>query len=128
MSQVFLKNACLKTVSLKVYLFQDAQFENCNLRNCQIKNSNLTRVDFTETTFDKCCFEKVEKGSLVKGWFESCDFFDTDFKGFEGMSLIQTAVVDSKFSKFNKSIEFKGEFFLIDILHSGNGINEMFIE
>ena len=51
-----------------------------------------------------------------------------DFKGFERMSLIQTAVVDSKFSKFNKSIEFKGKFFLIDILHSGNGIDEMFIE
>lgn len=102
--------------------FQDAEFENCNLINCQIKNCNLTRVDFTEITFDKCYFEKVEKGSLVKGWFESCDFLDTNFKGFEGMSLIQIAVVDSKFSKFNKSIEFKGEFFLIDILHSGNRI------
>jgi hypothetical protein len=44
------------------------------------------------------------------------------------MSLIQAAVVDSKFSKFNKSIKFKGEFFLTDILHSGNGIDEMFIE
>ena len=117
------KNCIFESIS-----FQDAEFENCNLRNCQIKNSNLTRIDFTEMTFNKCCFEKVEKGSLVKGWFESCDFFDTDFKGFEEMSLIQTAVVNSKFSKFNKSIEFKGEFFLIDILHSGNGINEMFIE
>ena len=41
---------------------------------------------------------------------------------------IQTAVVDSKFSKFNKSIEFKVEFFLINILYSGNGIHEIFIE
>ena len=79
-------------------------------------------------TFDKCCFAKVEKGSLVKGWFKSCDVFDTDFKGFEERALIQTAVVDSKFSKFNKSIEFKGEFFLIDIVYSGNGINEIFLE
>jgi uncharacterized protein YjbI with pentapeptide repeats len=108
--------------------FQEAQFENCNLINCQIKNSNLAKVDFTETTFDKCCFERIEKGSLVKGWFESCDLFETNFKGFDGIPLIQTAVVDSKFSKFNKSIEFKGEFFLIDILHSGNGINEIFRE
>ena len=44
------------------------------------------------------------------------------------MPLIKTAVVDSKFSRFNKSIEFKGEFFLIDILDSGNGIDEMFID
>jgi hypothetical protein len=79
-------------------------------------------------TFDKCGFEKVEKGCLVKDWFESCHFLETNFKGFEGMPLIKTAVVDSKFSRFNKSIEFKGEFFLIDILDSGNGIDEMFID
>lgn len=124
----FFKECLFKNCIFESISFQDAEFENCNLRSCQIKNSNLTRVDFTEMTFDKCCFEKVEKGSLVKGWFESCNFFATDFQGFEPMSLIQTAVVNSKFSKFNKSIEFKGEFFLIDILHSGNGINEMFIE
>ena len=124
----FFKECLFKNCIFESTSFQDAEFENCNLINCQIKNCNLTRVDFTETSFDKCCFEKVEKGSLVKGWFESCNFLDTNFKGFEGMSLIQTAVVDSKFSKFNKSIEFKGEFFLIDILHSGNGIDEMFIE
>ena len=105
--------------------FQDARFENCSRKNCQIKNSSLARVDFTAMTFDKCCFEKVEKGCLVRGWFELYDFFDINLKGFE---LIQRAVVDSKLSKFNKSIAFKGEFFLIDILHSGNGINEMFIE
>lgn len=73
--------------------FQDAEFDNCDLINCQIKNSNLARVDFTETTFDNCCFEKVEKGCLVKGWFESCHFLDTNFKDFDGMSLIQTALV-----------------------------------
>ena len=96
--------------------------------NCQIKNYNLSRVNFTETTFDKCSFEKAKKGSLVKGWFESCHFLETNFDGFEGMSLIQTAVVDSKFSKFNKSIEFKREFFLIDILHPVSGIDGMFLE
>lgn len=107
---------------------QDAEFENCKMINCQITNCNLTRVDFTETTFNKCCFEKVKKGCLVKAWFESCDFINTNFKDFEGMPLVQTAVVDSTFSKFDKSIEFKGEFFLTDILHSVKGINQMFIE
>lgn len=107
---------------------QDAEFENCKMINCQIINCNLTRVDFTETTFNKCCFEKVKKGCLVKAWFESCDFINTNFKDFEGMPLVQTAVVDSTFSKFDKSIEFKGEFFLTDILHSVKGINQMFIE
>ena len=108
--------------------FKATEFENCSLRNCQMRNCNLAQVSFTETIFDTCCFEKVEQGCLAKGWFESCDFRNTHFEGFEGISLIETAVVDSKFSKFNKSIEFKGEFFLIDILHSKNGIDEMFIE
>ena len=124
----FFKECLFKNCIFESTSLQDAEFENCNLINCQIKNSNLTRVDFTETTFDKCCFEKVEEGCLVKGWFESCNFLDTNFKGFEGMPLLQTALVDSKFSKFNKSIEFKGEFFLADILDGGNGIDEMFIE
>jgi len=119
----FFKNCIFDCTSL-----QEAEFKNCSLRNCQIKNCNLSRVDFTETTFDKCCFEKIEKGSLVKAWFESCHFLDTNFKGFEGMPLIQTAGVDSKFSKFNKSIEFEGEFFLIDILYPENGIDGMFLE
>ena len=124
----FFKECLFKNCIFESTSLQDAEFENCNLINCQIKNCNLTRVDFTETTFNKCCFEKVEKGCLVKSWFESCNFLATNFKGFEGMSLIQAAVVDSKFSKFNKSIEFKGEFFLTDILQSGNVIDEMVIE
>jgi len=107
----FFQNCIFDRTSL-----QEAEFKNCSLINCRIRNCNLSKVDFTETTFDKCCFEKIEKGSLVKGWFESCHFLETNFNGFEKVTLIQTAVVDSKFSKFNKSIEFKGEFFLIDIL------------
>ena len=108
--------------------FSDSEFQNCILRNCQIMNCNLSQIEFTETTFEKCCFERIEKGSLVKGWFESCHFIDTNFKGFEGISLIQTAVVDSKFSKFDKSIKFEGEFFLTDVLYSKNGIYGMFLE
>ena len=109
-------------------LFRDAQFKNCSLKNCCLRNCNLIKVDFRETTFDKCSFEKAETASLAQAWFESCHFLETNFNGFDFGSLIETAVVDSKFSKFNKSIEFKGEFFLIDILQSGNGLEGMFIE
>ena len=68
--------------------------------------------------FDQCCFEKVKKGSLVKDWLELCDFLNTSFKNFNDMLLIETAMVDSKFSKFNKSIEVKREFFFIDIFYT----------
>ena len=102
-------------------------FENCSLVNCQIKNCELADIDFSEITFDRCQFARTEKGGgLVKGWFESCHFLETTFDGFQGIPIIQTAVVDSKFSKFKKSIEFQGEFFLMDILYSGSGIDQMF--
>ena len=109
-------------------VLQNARFENCRLTNCQLRNCNLIRVDFTETIFDRCQFEKADEGSLVKAWFESCHFLDTHFDGFEGAPLIQTAVIDSKFSKFKKSIDFQGEFFLIDILQPVSGISGMFLE
>lgn len=124
----FFRKCLFKNCTFEDTSFSDANFENCILINCQIKDSEFGKADFTETSFNKCCFERVEKGGLVKVWFESCKFLDTDFKGFEGLPLIQATVVDCKFFKFNKSIEFKGEFFLMDILNSGNGINEMFIE
>lgn len=84
----------LKIVSLIAHYF---------LTNCQLRNCDLINVDFTETIFDRCCFEKAKKESLVKAWFESCHFFETNFDDFKGASLIQTSVVDSKFSKFKKS-------------------------
>jgi uncharacterized protein YjbI with pentapeptide repeats len=111
-------------------LLRDAQFRNCSLKNCCLRNCNLIKADFRETIFDNCSFEKTEeeKGNLAKAWFESCHFLETNFNGFGIVPLIETAVVDSKFSKFNKSIEFKGEFFLSDILHPDNGLEGMFIE
>lgn len=108
--------------------FRDTEFQNCSLENCCLRNCDLIKADFRETTFDKSSFEKADSGNLTKAWFESCHFLETNFNGFDFGSLIPTAVVDSKFSKFNKSIEFKGEFFLIDILQSRNGLEEMFRE
>lgn len=120
-----LQNCIFDRTSLR-----DAEFRNCSLKNCCLRNCNLTKADFTETIFDNCSFEKTEegKGNLAKAWFESCHFLETNFNGFGIVTLIETAVVDSKFSKFNKSIEFKGEFFLSDILHPDNGLEGMFIE
>ena len=107
-------------------LFRDTEFQNCSLKNCHLKNCNLAKVTSEKSTFDKCSFEKAERGSLTKAWFESCHFIETNFNGFDFGSLIQTAVVDSKFSKFNKSIEFQGTFFLLDILEPENGLEGMF--
>ena len=86
--------------------FRDATFLNCKFKNCSLKN---------------CSFEKAKRGSLSKAWFESCHFIETNFNHFNFGSLIATTVKDSKFSKFNKTIEFQSKFFLIDILKSKTG-------
>lgn len=121
----FFQGCFFKNCVFDSMILQSGKFENCSLTNCWLRNCNLSKLDFTETTFDGCEFEKAEKGSLTKAWFESCYFIETNFDGFEGMALCETALVDSKFSKFNKSIEFQGDFFLIDILQPLSG---MFLE
>lgn len=95
-------------------------------------------VQFSDQKFRKLLFFPVVNaiqqtkteplGSLSKAWFESCHFIETNFNGFDFGSLIATAVEDSIFSKFNKSIEFKGKFFLIDILQSETGLEGMLLE
>lgn len=126
LSSGFFKECSFKTCIFDNVVFPDGKFENCIFINCKFINCNLSDVDFLETTFDKCDFEKDESGSLVKTNFDSCHFLDTNFNGFEGLPLVQTSLIDSTFSKFNKSIEFKGVFFLIDLLQPIDGINRMF--
>ena len=121
----FFDDCSFENCNFDTTLFRNASFLNCNFKNCSLKNCNLVKADFEEIKFDNCSFEKAEKGSLSKAWFESCHFIETNFNGFDFVSLTTTAVEDSTFSKFNKSIEFKGKFFLIDILQSETGLEGM---
>lgn len=120
----------LTHVDFGLSFFDDCSFENCNFdttlfREASFLNCNFIKAEFEEIKFDNCSFEKAERGSLSKAWFESCHFIETNFNGFNFSSLIATAVEDSKFSKFNKTIEFQGKFFLIDILESKTGLEGM---
>jgi uncharacterized protein YjbI with pentapeptide repeats len=124
----FFKECVFKNCVFDKVSFSQNEFEDCKLINCQIKDCDLSNITFTKTVFDNSCFTRTETGSLTKAWFESCHFLETDFNGFNLLSVIQAAVVDSKFSKFDKSIQFNGEFFLFDILYSIKRISTMFIE
>ena len=121
----FFDDCSFENCNFDTTLFRDASFLNCNFKNCSLKNCNFIKAEFEEIKFDNCSFEKAERGSLSKAWFESYHFIETNFNGFNFGSLIATAVEDSKFSKFNKTIEFQGKFFLIDILESKTGLEGM---
>lgn len=124
----FFDDCSFENCNFDTITFREASFVNCNFKNCSLKNCNFVKADFDEIKFDNCSFEKAERGNLSKAWFESCHFIETNFNGFDSGSVIATAVKNSNFSKFNKSIEFKGTFSLIDILQSENGIEGMLLE
>ena len=102
--------------------FQELECEKCVFENCSFIDCRFVDSDISETIFSNC---KFEKGSLESAEFYSCDFINPIFSDSD-IILIFTTVVDSKFSKFNKSIKFEGKFFLHDILYPKNGILGIF--
>lgn len=117
--------------------FQDSNLENCTFKNtyfsefkcynCVFKNCSFIDCLFLESEISKTIFSncKFEKGSLSGSEFDSCHFINTSFSD---VILIFADIRDSKFSKFNKSITFKGNFLFSHILESQNGISGIFNE
>ena len=90
--------------------FKKTEFESCIFKNCTIIDSNLDKIDFDETSFNRCQFKKI---SLVAGSFNCCEFIESDF---EDISSYASVPVDSKFYKFNRCIDLKGDFSFEHIL------------
>ena len=139
------KNSCLTNIKFTNVSFESSFFEgcflencvfdntiltsmeceNCTLKNCLLINCNLNESSFTETIFDECQFQGL---CLAEAWFESYHFIKTSFTDFNRAQVGSAILINSKFSNYNKSIEFKGDFYLGDILQPLNGINGMFSE
>ena len=115
----------LTNIKFTLSYFDDCSFENCNFDGTVFRDATFLSCKFKNCSLKNCSFEKAERGSLSKAWFESYHFIETNFNGFNSGSLIATAVEDSKFSKFNKTIDFQGKLFLIDILESKTGLEGM---
>ena len=54
--------------------------------------------------------------------FESCHFIETIFDGLDGGQLGSAVLINSKLSDSKKSIELKGDFYLMDIWQPVNKI------
>lgn len=118
----FFTQSTFENCTFKRTNFQEWECKKCTFQNCSFIDCKFVDSAISETIFSNCQFEK---GSLESADFRSCEFIDTIFSE---VILIFTTIYDSKFSKFNKSIKFEGEFFLNEILYSKNGILEMFEE
>lgn len=101
------------------------QFSNCSFENCSFIDCYFNEAELTKIIFKKCKFEVIENPSNEFGYavLTSCHFDETLLTNIIPESLIATVLIDSKFSTSTQSIEFKGEFYLFDLLHANNGIN-----
>lgn len=107
------ENCKFETVSVK----KESIIEGCTFKNCYFKGfilNDYAKID--ETDFYNCSF--WQQGTTTNFKFcsiENCSFINTTFNKFT--SAFFTSVEDSKFSIDNKSVTFKGEFTLEQILN-----------
>lgn len=101
------------------------EFSNCSFDNCSFIDCSFNEAEFTKVIFKKCKFQVMEYSSNAFGYavLTSCHFDETLLTNIIPECLIATVLIDSKFSTSTQSIEFKGEFYLFDLLHADNGIN-----
>ena len=112
----FFTGSTLENCTFESTNFQELECEKCVFKNCSFIDCWFVDSYISETIFSNC---KFEKGSLESAEFHSCEFIDCIFSD---IILIFTTVYDSKFSKFEKFIQFEGQTFLVDILSPENGI------
>lgn len=102
--------------------FESSYFENCVFKNCHFISCDLSGLDAMETIFNKCIFLRSYFNNSV---FSSCHFVNSRFEGGKSGPIGSAVLIDSKFSNFQKSIEFKGEVYFLDIFDQ---INELSLE
>ena len=93
-------------------ILKRVEFESCRFHNCKITDSNFEKVDFDDTSLNYCQFKKI---SLLAGYFTDCRINESDFEEINSYGAC-AIIVDSQISKFNRSINLKGDFSFDDLL------------
>ena len=108
-------------------MFSDSKFIESTFQNCLFINCDFMESEFQKIIFEKCQFQTNENGStcLQDANFLSCHFDQTLFIALPFLSLFGTVLTNSKFLFSKRSIEFTGSFFLLDLVDSEKGINEL---
>ncbi len=93
-------------------ILKRVEFESCRFHNCKITDSNLEKVDFDDTSLNYCQFKKI---FLLAGYFNDCWINESNFEEINSYGVC-AIIVDSQISKFNWSINLKGDFNFDDLL------------
>lgn len=133
-----LDNVEFKNINLELRNIANCSFENCILKDCcfegtEFRISKFKNCQFVDSYFRKAEFKGVEfknckflGNCFCKAYFESCKFIDTAIEKSDAADLVQTLLVNSTFSKLDKSIVFNGCFALMNILLPLDTIDELF--
>ncbi len=92
--------------------FTGSSFAKCEFNGCTFSESILKKVDFDDTSLNYCQFKKI---SLLAGYFTDCRINESDFEEINSYGAC-AIIVDSQISKFNRSINLKGDFSFDDLL------------
>jgi uncharacterized protein YjbI with pentapeptide repeats len=120
-------NSCFfKNCHFKDTDFHSNTFNHCSFENCHFENTDLDESSFKNVSLRNCSIKVGEEGNVNNSLFESCDFVEIIFDECDPLSIWCTKIVDCKFSKLNQTIEFHGDFDLVDLLTPKNGVITIF--
>ena len=92
--------------------FNGSSFAKCEFNVCTFSKVLLQRVDFDDSSLNYCQLKKI---SLLAGYFTDCRINESDFEEINSYGAC-AIIVDSQISKFNRSINLKGDFSFDDLL------------
>ena len=132
-------NCIIKNCDFKKTYFDIGVFQNTVIENCRFENTSFEGSWFKNCTFINCQFTEVDFGDVEakKFYFRKCEFIETQWACalLYGAEFIEPTylqqnhygsgtVIDSKFydSEY-KSLEFKGEIFLLEIVDMFKNLN-----
>ena len=133
------KNTVIENCRFENTSFAPRRFENTVIENCRFENTSFEGSWFKNCTFINCQFTEVDFGDVEakKFYFRKCEFIETQWACalLYGAEFIEPTylqqnhygsgtVIDSKFydSEY-KSLEFKGEIFLLEIVDMFKNLN-----
>ena len=93
-------------------ILKRVEFESCRFHNCKITDSNFGKADFDDTSLNYCQFKNI---CLLAAYFTDCRINECDFEEINSYGAC-AIIVDSQISKFNRSINLKGDFSFDDLL------------
>ncbi len=102
----------ISTKILQSSTFIKLIFFNCSFHKVNFSGSSFAKCEFHGCTFSEAILKRVEFESCR---FHNCKMIESDFEEINSYDAC-AIIVDSQISKFNRSIDLKGDFSFDELL------------